>query len=107
MDTPEAGKKNENCNSIMCGKKKLERASLVKVIAIRVLNMPTEDWQLMLLGGSHATLLNLDLCSVTTASFSCLRCVLVRCLGMACSIGWRSLFVTVFIVEAHQTRVLM
>ena len=44
------------------------------VIAIRVLNMPTEDWQLMSLGGSYATLLNLDLCSVTTASFSCMRC---------------------------------
>ena len=62
------------------------------VMAIRVLNMPTEDWQLMSLGGSYATLLNLDLCSVTTASFSCLRCLIVRGLGVACSIGWRSLF---------------
>ena len=43
---------------------------LVKVIAIRVLNMPTEDWLLMSLGGSHATLLNADLRSVATASFS-------------------------------------
>ena len=44
----------------------------MKVIALGVLNMSTEDWQLMSLGGSHATLLNLDLCSVTTASFFCL-----------------------------------
>ena len=54
---------------------------LVKVIAIRVLNMPTEDWLLMSLGGSHATLLNTDLRSVATASFSRLWCLLVRGLG--------------------------
>lgn len=73
--------------------KKLERTFLVKVVAIRVLNMLNEDWQLMLLERSHATtLLNLDLCSATTASFSCLGCLLVGGLGMACSIGWRSVF---------------
>ena len=84
--------------------KKVERASLVKVIAIRVLNMPTEDWQLVSLGSSHATLLNLDLCSVTTASFSCMLYLLVRGLGMACNIGWRSLFAAWYDGNCLQSR---
>ena len=47
-------------------------------IAIRVVNMPTEDWELVLLGGIDATLLNYAVVQ--------LRCLLVKGLGMACSI---------------------